>query len=81
MEPQILADILSLWYRDAPKGEKKTMIHMFGIVYADEIEKCGAKVPEIVGLSDIPNIYDTEVYNGIRLARYVTVRPDWHFRI
>lgn len=75
MDPQELADILSLWYRDALKDEQKTMIHLFGIVYADEIEKCRAKVPEIVRLSKIGDHYKTEVYNGKRLARYVTVRP------
>lgn len=75
MDPQELSDIISLWYCDAPKDEQKTMLNLFGIVYADEIEKCRAKVPEIVRLSKIGDHYATKVYNGKRLARYVTVRP------
>ena len=81
MEPQELADILSHWYRHAPEGDSTTMIRLFGIVYVDEIGKCGATVSEIVRLSDISDKYNAEVSKGMRLARYVTVRPDWHFRI
>lgn len=81
MEPEKLAAILARWYRDAPKGEQKTMIHLFGIVYADEIENCRANVPELVRQSEIGDHYSTEVYNGKRLARYVTVRPDCDFSI
>lgn len=81
MEPQELAGILSHWYRHAPEGDSTTMIRLFGIVYVDEMGKGRASVSEVVRLSGIPERYNTEVYKGRRLARYVTVRPDWHFRI
>lgn len=81
MEPQELADILSRWCRDAPEGEHKTVIHLFGIVYADEMGRGRASVSEVVRRSEIKNRFTTEVYNGKRLARYVTVRPDCDFAI
>ena len=42
MTPTELGRILSEMYRDAPKGEATTMIHLFGIRYVDEIWNCGA---------------------------------------
>ena len=74
MTPAELARTLSEMYHDAPKNEAVTMIHLFGIKYADEIRDCGARVPEIVHLSGLSISYVTEVYKGIRLARYVVPR-------
>ena len=69
-----LANILSRMYHTAPVGEKTTMIHLFGIKYADEIRACDASVKDIVDLSGIPDTYPTEVSKGVRLARYVMPR-------
>ena len=74
MEPQELADILTRWYCNAPDKNATTMIHLFGIVYADEIRRCGVPATELVRLSDLRDTYVTEVAKGLRLARYVTVR-------
>ncbi len=74
MTPIELGRILSEMYRDAPEGEATTMIHLFGIRYADEIGDCGAPVTEIVRLSGLPASYNTEVSKGVRLARYVVPR-------
>ena len=74
MTPTELGRILSEMYRDAPKGEATTMIHLFGIRYADEIWNCGAPVTEIVRLSGLRTSYNTEVSKGVRLARYVVPR-------
>ena len=80
MTPQELADILSRMYRDAPSGEKMPKVHLFGIRYADEISACGASVAEIVRLSELSRTtLATEVGKGVKLARYVTVRPDRDF--
>lgn len=76
MTPQELADILTRMYLDAPYGETATMVHLFGIRYADEIRSCRAPITEIVRISDIPDSYHTEVSKMVKLARYVTVRPD-----
>ena len=72
MTPQELADILSRMYREAPEGEATTMIHLFGVRYANEIRNCGASVAEIVRLSALSHTtYATEVSKGVKLARYV----------
>ena len=75
MTPQELADTLSRMYLDAPKGKKTTMIHLFGIRYADEISRCDAPVTEIVRLSVLRASYHNEVSKGIRLAPYVCLGP------
>ena len=74
MTPDELGRTLSEMYRDAPDGEATTMIHLFGIKYADEISDCGASVTEIVRLSGVSDSYNTEVSKGVRLARYVVPR-------
>ena len=74
MTPDKLARTLSEMYQDAPKREATTMIHLFGIKYADEIRDCGAPVTEIVRLSGLPSSYHTEVSKGVRLARHVVPR-------
>jgi len=81
MTPQELADILFHMRRDAPNGEISTMVHLFGIRYVDEIGECGASVNKIVELSNVPDSYYVEVRQGMRVARYVSLRPDWDSRI
>lgn len=67
-----LATILSQMYHSASLGEKVTMIHLFGIRYAERI---GSDITDIVALAeDVPNSYVTEVYKGMRLAKYVTAK-------
>lgn len=74
MTPEELAKALSDMHRNAPQGEKPTMIRLFGIKYADEIRDCGGSVAEIVRLSSVSDSYNAEVSKGIQLARYVIVR-------
>ena len=57
----------------------KTMVHLFGIIYASEMEKAGIKVPELIAETRIinetfPKHYGTEVYNGIRLSQFVELK-------
>ena len=74
MTPNKLGATLFNMYSGALHGEKTTMIHLFGIKYADDIHDCGASVAEIVRLSVIDESYNTEVSKGVRLARYVVPR-------
>ena len=74
MTPEELGNTLSSMYHNAPKGELTTMIHLFGIKYADEIRDCGATATEIVRLSGLQDSYKAEVSKGVRLARYVMPR-------
>ena len=77
MTPQELADTLSRLYRDAPQDEAMAMIHLFGIKYATEIRRCGESVPQLVRRSCVPDPHKTELYKGMKLAKYVSLRPNW----
>lgn len=61
-------------YDSAPRGEKTTMIHLFGITYADDIRAAGVTGAEVIRASGIKPSYQTELHKGVRLARYVRVR-------
>ncbi len=60
-------------YHNAPKGDKVSMIHLFGIKYAKEITESEYSVKDIVNQSGIPNTYFAEVGKGIRLAKFVKI--------
>ncbi len=59
-------------YNRAPYGEKVAMIHLFGIIYADEI----AHIPkvELVQEAEMQTAYHSEVSKGIKLAKYVELK-------
>ena len=65
-----LAEQLAWLYR----AERGIGILLFGTRYSREIDECWESVQEIVGLSGVPTSYVCEVYEGIRLAPYVSVR-------
>ncbi|KAB0579321.1 AAA domain-containing protein [Campylobacter volucris] len=53
-------------YENAPKGNKVTYIHYFGIKFAEEIRK--NSLNEIVKYANIPESYATEIAKAISLA-------------
>ena len=61
---------LSEMYNNARAGEAVAMIHLFGINFADEINRNSKK--EIILKSGIPISYLTELTKGVKLAEYVT---------
>ena len=68
-------------YAKAPKGEKVLGIHLFGIKYADELQKLisdGTSIKEIVEkahpLGDSKGSYVTEISKGMKLAKYVSLK-------
>ena len=65
-----LATKLAELHRDA----KGIGVIIFGIKYAQEIEDCGHSVEAIVRLSGVPASYGREIYKGIRLVPYVSLR-------
>ena len=82
MTPRELADTLSQMHHSAADGNKSVVVHLFGIRYADEIRDCGASIAEIVRLSALSHTtLAREVSKGMKLARYVSLRSDWDFRI
>jgi hypothetical protein len=66
-----LGTLLLKRYNVAPKKEKVTSVHLFGIEYPDEILRVGIR--EVIEESGIPSTYRTELSKGVKLAKYVTL--------
>jgi hypothetical protein len=60
----------------AQKGEpikrKATMVHLFGIRYARELEQLNLR--DVVRISELDYSWVTEIRKGMNLAEYVTIR-------
>lgn len=72
MELMELANELRRAYEEAQEGEKVTMIHLFGIRYAHELQRHSLR--ELAHAAGLNKSYITEIGKGVRLARYVDVR-------
>lgn len=72
MDSQQLADELGRMYNTAPRGEQVTMIHLFGIKYANELRGLG--LSDLAEQAGISRSYGTEINKGRNLARYVQLR-------
>lgn len=66
-----LIAILKQWYHNPPEGETATMVHLFGIMYADEIRECGTSIEDITVHAGLSTNYAAEVRKGMRLRKYV----------
>lgn len=60
-----------------PGMNKVAMIHLFGIMFANDIENLGLKPIEIVKLADLPESYKAEVSKGLKLAHLVNVKEKY----
>ncbi|MDX8340541.1 hypothetical protein SLH46_15180 [Draconibacterium sp. IB214405] len=69
MTEKELSEKLADMYFNAMKGEAVSMIHLFGIKYAEEIRNYSIK--EIIEMSGLNPSYGTEVSKGMKLAKYV----------
>ena len=70
-----LAEILRRMYHNAPKGERSTAVHLFGIHYVAELSDPRVNINRMVERSEIGDGYNAQVRNGMRLARYVELTP------
>ena len=70
MTEKELCDKLAEMYNSANPKEHATMIHLFGIKYASEIEKY--RIKDIVLGAGLYESYHTEVRKGMNLAKYVS---------
>lgn len=75
MDIKQAADKLRDMYNNAPDKERVTFIHLFGIKYAQEVDSMS--IPELVKESGISKSFATEVYKGIRLAKYVNIKTEF----
>ncbi|WP_339192790.1 hypothetical protein [Paenibacillus sp. FSL W8-1287] len=71
MNVQELGKILWEMYNKAPHGKQVAKIHLFGVKYADIIQRNNYSVKDIVAASGINISYATEVSKGIKLSEYV----------
>jgi hypothetical protein len=53
-----------------------SLVHLFGIKYANEIREGGASPKDIVVAAGMSESYGVEVNKGINLAKYVQVRNE-----
>jgi len=74
MTKQDLGLKLKEMYENAPKGEKVTMIHLFGIKYSEEMKDSEASFQDIAITAGIGKSYGTEIAKGSKLAEYVTIK-------
>ena len=56
-------------------ANKSTMIHLFGVIYADEMRNAGIKPIEVVKAAQMQESYQTEVNKGMNLSKYVDLKP------
>jgi hypothetical protein len=56
----------------APAGKRVVTIHLFGIRRARELD--GVPLKDLVQIAGIPTSYHTDVYKGVRLAEYVSLK-------
>ena len=71
-----LGEILRDMYDNAPHKEQTTMIHLFGVKYADEIRGNGFIPKDILKVAQMPISYQIEINKGIKLAKYVSIKTD-----
>lgn len=59
-------------------GENKTaMIHIFGLIYADEIKNSKVSPAIIAKIAGISDSYKTEISKGMALSKYLELKPEY----
>lgn len=62
---------LSDMYENAKEGEKVTMIHLFGIKYAEQIKNLDEPLRKVISAANIHASYNSELSKGVKLSSYV----------
>ena len=68
-----LGAILHHMYKNAPRKEMVTRVHLSGILYHEDIREAGVR--EVTEASGIGRNYKAEVNKGIKLGQYIRVSP------
>lgn len=76
MQTYELSCILKDMYEGASR-DKTTMIHLFGIKYAKELQTNKIPLKELLRSAGMPDSYVTEINKGIRLSNYVEVKANF----
>ena len=57
-------------------SECPTMIRLFGIKYANQLQQCSSSKKEIIEIAGLQTSYQVEIGKGISLAKYVVLKDD-----
>lgn len=76
MTVEELAERLGEMYENARRNEAACQVHLFGILYASDIQACGQPVSVLAQRAGLSRGYAAEISKGIKLARYVDVKPE-----
>lgn len=71
-----LGDKLKSMY-EASEQSKVAMIHLFGIIYADQLTKNNIKPIEVIRAAQMKESYATEVSKGMKLSQYVELKNQY----
>lgn len=71
MNEHELAQKLRDMYESAKRNEASCQVHLFGIMYAEEIKNSGCTSKRLIELSGINKGYQPEISKGIKLSQYV----------
>jgi len=74
MTSQELGKVLHDMYTNADEGESVAMIHLFGIKYADEINRLDIAKRTLAIAAGINPSYGTEISKGMKLSKYVLLK-------
>ena len=56
------------------RREQTTLVHLFGIKYAEIIKLNGYIPKDILKYAEMPESYQVEINKGIKLAKYVEIK-------
>ena len=62
---------------ELPGANKVAMIHLFGIIYGDEMRNLDIKPIEVIKAADMKESYFAEVNKGIKLSKYVELKDQY----
>lgn len=70
-EVELANELKKMYKSGIPTKEQTTMIHLFGIMYAEVIRENKFTPKNILKYAEMPESYQAEINKGIRLAKYV----------
>ena len=76
MTIDVLAKKLKTMY-NGTNNEKAAMVHLFGIIYADEMLEAGISAAEMIRAAGLTTGYNSELCKGIKLSGYVKLRDEY----
>lgn len=73
-ELELANELKKMYEKGIPLKEQTTMIHLFGIKYAEVIRKNRFIPRNILNYAEMPESYQVEINKGIKLAKYVVAK-------